>query len=203
MTAQAIPDFPGGAPRELSARDWRFLVALGAIVGGIVGPGGAWLRAAWILQGASGTDAADVAARRIPAFRLFTSIAGGVFFGVALVTTALLMPALLRWLARRATLPRVAYYGRAAGAGIVFGAAATAATGTLLALVALCIGALWPEAAGGYRMDPGAFAIGAPILSVATGLAVVPYFLPEAALLGVFFGLGFGALVRRRLASDA
>jgi MFS family permease len=183
------PEYP------LTARARWGLVLGGAVLGAVIGPAGFLLRT-------FGTDSSTfpgpVSGWRQIATK-FTGTAGGfVFVAVAFIATLLLMPALVSWLVRQLHRTNTAFYLRAALAGILFGASATALTAALLMVAAVAAGYLSPTAPSESQGLAGAatLGIGTMVFAPLLGLATVPFFMPFILAFGIPFGLLFGAVLR-------
>ena len=191
------------AKRRLTPRSRWELVALGGLLGAVIGPTGFWLRgieATMRLRERTGSVSGPPL-RWSAAFRwIGTGPSQLGFVILAFIATAALMPVLLRWLEERAGRSAGAYYSQAAIAGTALGTGATVLTAMGIFLTLLVIGVANPEYTG-TTAPAGASIVGmvvgatvfAPIIGVSTPFLYLQWIL----LFGVPFGLLFGVLVRR------
>ncbi len=188
------------AQSHLSSTKRRWICAVGALIGGVLGPVLFWIRAGRATSALYGHD--KLGFTKSPArFGVLLQSLGAAngqlaFTIVAALATLLLMPRFVRWLDVRAGLPPRAYYGRAALAGVAFGAVATQITATLLVIIATCWGI-----ASAYGAVDGSTAwlgplLGAAIFAPLFGAFMPFFFLPYIGCAGVAFGVVIGAAVR-------
>ena len=176
---------------------------LGGLAGACIGPIGFWLRglaATERLYERSGSGLPRPPVAWTSALdALGTTGTRLAFMLVAFLGTVVLMPLLLRWLEMQLGRSGGSFYTRAAAAGIVLGIGATMLTAlgifvTLLLVVSMTPPRGAPETDNGttlMSLIAGAMVFG-PLVAV-----VMPFFfMPYIVLLGVPFGVVFGALVR-------
>ena len=179
------------------------LALFGGALGAVIGPVGFWLRgmdATERLRERTGRSGAAPALDRLTALdAVGMSPPQIVFMLLAFLSTAALMPLLIRWLEQRATRSAGPYYARAAIGGVVFGTGATVLTAMGIVITLLIVGAVGP-AEGGARAGPttlGGMAAGVAVFAPLVGITTPFLFIKWIVLFGVPFGLVFGTLVRQ------
>jgi hypothetical protein len=185
----------------LTPRQRWTIVAVGGLLGAIIGPSGFLLQMRLNTWRATGTDLVSFPGppeRWGRNLQGIVSTNGGLVFAVCgFVATLALMPLLVRWLERRASQPARSYFVGAAFSGVLFGAVATFLVAWMLSLAALVAGTMSSTADATLGQHLAALFGGLFIFGPLVGITMPFFFVLPIVGVGAPFGVLHATLVRR------